>query len=172
MKGLRLGLAALTGLALLGSAGAWAGDVAPPCLSNNGQPIPIENAQALNWKVTTQNNFQSRAHVSGTIVQLYPQQNGHDHFGIQIGNAQSDTVEIVYNLDFGNLHKPSVGDTVEACGDFITANAPSGGYPASPDGALIHWVHSNNKIQNGVCTDSQGCHPNGFLVINGSLYGT
>jgi hypothetical protein len=136
-------------------------DQAPPCLANNGSALPINDDQVLQWEQSTPNQFLARAHVAGQIVQVYPDQNGHHHFAIQIGQDPSNRLEVVYNEDFGAVPAVNVGSNVEACGDYITSTAQTAQYPASPDNAIIHWVHESPN----------GRHPSGFLMIDGVLYG-
>jgi hypothetical protein len=133
----------------------------PDCLSH-GQAIGVNNDQVLKWETTTANQYLDRAHVSGAIVAVYPDHSGHSHFGIQIGPNSSDTIEIIYNQDFGSVPTPTVGQQVEACGDYITSTAQAGPYPPSPDHAIVHWVHEAPNPQK---------HPSGYLMINGVLYG-
>lgn len=153
----------LCGLALLFALAAPSfAQVAPPCADNHGANLAVNNAQVLHWESSTPNQFLARAHVTGQIVGLYPDHSGHKHFSIQIGPNSSDRLEVVYNQDFGNNVDPQIGDEVEACGDYITSTAQSGPYPPSPDGAIIHWVHS---------APDPAKHPSGFLMINGVLYG-
>ena len=134
----------------------------PACVDSQGRPLAINNAQVSQWKKTTKNQFLARAHVSGSITKLYPDHSGHAHFEIQMDQAGGDTLEVIYNLSFGAV-SPQVGQAVEACGDYITSNAPAGGYPVSPDGAIIHWVHPNPQGKG---------HPSGFLEINDQLVGS
>jgi hypothetical protein len=161
-----------------GGAQAWEPDSAtlPDCpayakkLQYQGKPYNLvsnNNSQVLGWKSAAQNQFEGRAHVQGAIVRVYPDRNGHHHFAIQIGPDAGDTVEIVYNEDFGPTPPPAVGMQVEACGDYITSVGPSSGpngevYPASPDGALVHWVHMAPPRSN---------HTSGYLVLGGVLTG-
>lgn len=140
---------------------AAASDAVPNCLADDGSVIPVINDQVLIWKTSTANEYLARAHVEGQIVKLLPNQTGHNHFEIQIGPNQTDILEVIYDYEFGNLPKLSVGDNVEACGDYITSYAEGNGYKPSPAGALIHWVHISD-------TDK---HQDGFTMINGSLYG-
>jgi hypothetical protein len=91
----------------------------------------------------------------------------HLHLEIDIGTAgkpaaRNEHIEIVYNKSFGKVDDVKTGSTVEACGDYITSNAKSGGYEASPMGAIIHWVHASNDTAK---------HSDGFLMIDGHLYG-
>jgi hypothetical protein len=136
---------------------------------NGGNPgsLPINNDQVLGWKRQAVNQDLHRGHVQGSVVRVYPDRNGHEHFAIQVGPSNSDTIEVIYNQDFGAVPDVKVGMPVEACGDYITSVGPSPGpngqvYPASPDGALIHWVH--------MAPSSSG-HHSGFLMINGTLTG-
>jgi hypothetical protein len=143
---------------------SWADDrplAAPECPAY-GHDLPLNNEQVLHWKRTTNNQFQERAHVEGQIVRLFPDATGHHHFEIQIGHGGADTIEVIYNEDFGKLPPLRKGVEVEACGDYITAKAQSGPYPPSPAGAIVHWVHAN--------PDGKG-HPPGFLVVDGALCG-
>lgn len=146
--------------ALLGSV-AHADD-APPCLADNGSVLGLMDNQVMRWERSTPNQFLARAHVAGSIVEVYPDQNGHHHFAIQIGPAPSNRLEVVYNEDFGSVPPVQTGSTVEACGDYITSTAQSEQYPASPDGAIIHWVH---------LSPNPNKHPSGYLMIDGTLYG-
>jgi hypothetical protein len=148
-------------LSLVISAAAFADEV-PPCMGT-GYELPVNNRQVLHWKRTTENQFRERAHVQGEIVEIYPDRNGHEHFVIALGRDQEDVLEVIYNQEFGALPELETGMVVEACGDYITSTAPSGPYPASPVGAIIHWVHFN---------PSNRGHESGFLVIDGKLYGT
>ncbi len=129
-----------------------------------GKPLAINNQQVLHWKRTTQNQFRERGNIEGVITRVFDDRKTHAHFEIAIGRYQDDVVEVIYNQDFGRLRteilKP--GMKVQACGDFIVATAPSGPYPASPSGAIIHWVHANPSGRG---------HDPGFVVIDGVLYG-
>jgi len=146
-----------------GNAGGGAGNGGtggtPECL-DHGSVLNIDNNTVLHWETSTANQFTARAHIAGMVDQIFPDHSGHRHFSVQIGSGPQDRIEVIYNLSFGALPGPNVGDQAEACGDYITSNAPSGGYPASPDGALLHWVHK-----------STSAHDGGFVTINGALYG-
>ncbi len=140
---------------------AISSDAVPPCIAN-GRPIPINNAQALAWKGSTPNQFRARSNILGRVVRVYPNQSDHNHFSLQIGPGPRDTIEVIYNVEFGQLPQIAIGMQVEACGDFINSFAQAGPYPASPDGAIIHWVHYS---------PSGNQHDSGFLMIDGILYG-
>jgi len=135
--------------------------IAETCM-NHGQVLPIDNEQVLQWKSSTQNQFHSRGNVSGTVDEVFHDQTGHRHFSLKIGSGPEDHIEVIYNEQFGQMPEPSVGDNAEACGDYITATSASGGYPPSPDGALIHWVHRS---------PNPSAHDSGFVIINGVVYG-
>ena len=135
---------------------------APSCLDLKAREVTAKNEQVLKWKSTTQNQFLSRAHVSGIIENIYPSRNGHDHFQIRIGPNAGETLEMVYNQSFGGLGSLVPGTSVEACGDYITSNAPTQNYEASPDGAILHWIHRSQNPSR---------HPSGYLILNGTLYG-
>jgi hypothetical protein len=134
----------------------------PPCMDKAGKPLKVDNARVLKLKDTTDNQYLDRGYVSGTVAEVYKDQTGHEHFSLQIGPEKGDTLEVVYNEKFGETPEPHVGMQAMACGDYITANAPAGGYEASPDDAIIHWVHYNPK---------EAGHAHGFLVMEGTLVG-
>ncbi len=136
-------------------------DFSPRCLGNHGEVLPVNNQNVLNLETSTANQYLTRAHVKGVIGQIYADRNGHNHFQAIIGSDSSQTVEIVYSQDFGPLPDLSPGMTVEACGDYITSTEDTSEYPASPDRAIIHWVHKSDSAK----------HPSGFVMINGSLFG-
>jgi hypothetical protein len=140
---------------------AGASDAVPPCMAN-GRAIPVNDAQALQWKTSTANQFRARSHISGRVDRVYADQSDHNHFSLQIGPNPTDTVEVIFNIEFGPLPQMAPGMQVEACGDFINSFAQAGPYPPSPDGAIIHWVHASNNPRQ---------HDSGFLVIDGVLYG-
>jgi hypothetical protein len=133
----------------------------PPCLRESIN-LPINNKQILNWKINTPNQFHERGHILGKIQNIIPDKTGHQHIEVRIGPNEDDTIEVIYNNDFGSTPKPYIGMKIEACGDYITANAKSGNYPASPDGAILHWVHINPH---------HGGHPSGFLIMDNVLCG-
>lgn len=128
------------------------------CLSHK-KPLDVMNEQVLNWKATTANAFLARAHIQGTVDQLFADHAGHRHFSMQIGPQPNDHIEVIYNLSFGKFPIPKIGDSVEACGDYITSIAQTGTYPPSPDGGIIHWVHR-----------SPGRHEQGYVILNGIKY--
>ncbi len=129
----------------------------PLCLDGQGNELAISNEYVIGLKSSTPNGYLSRARVKGPISRTYPSTPGHIRFGIML----SDTVglEVVYNNGFGKLPPLTPGTIVEACGDYITSNKDAQ-YPASPEGAIIHWVHRTN-----------GAHPGGYLIIGGQVCG-
>lgn len=147
---------------LLVSQLALAGNAAVPVCPSYGRPLPLNNDQVLHWKRTTPNQFRERGNVKGPITRIFPDATGHNHFEIQIGHRNGETLEVIYNSDFGALPKLAPGMVVQACGDYITATAQSGPYPPSPSGAIIHWVHMNPKGRG---------HDPGFVTVDGVLYG-
>lgn len=137
----------------------------PPCLDSDGNSMEIDNASVIQYKYTTRNGYLARAYVQGEVTRVYPDRNGHDHFSILFSSENSskgETLEVVYNKEFGRLPRIQVGMRVEACGDYITSFARNRGYPPSPDGAIIHWVHWNPSGRG---------HKSGFLVVDGVVYG-
>jgi len=131
------------------------------CMGSDGA-IPIDNQAVLSLKTSTPNQYLARAHVSGTIGQVYADEHGHNHFELLLGPGPTDTIEIVYNISFGELPGLQSGMSAEACGDFINSDAATSQYPESPDNAIMHWVHRNPKGRG---------HASGFVVIDGQLYG-
>jgi hypothetical protein len=159
MKTKQLFVSVMMGLGLLMSAASFA--ATPECVDDQGNLLPLNDAQAIAYKTNTPNGSTSRVHVSGPITQVYAIESGHNHFEISLGNASGDTLEVVYNISFGALPALKTGMKVEVCGDFINSYAPENGYQASPDGTIVHWIHK---------TDSKN-HPAGFTIVNGVLYG-
>jgi hypothetical protein len=152
------------GLVLV-SQGAYAFNSAngqvPSCLSDDGQNLSVDNANVLRMKVNTPNSFRARALISGVVTKIYPDHSCHHHFQLQIGTSQTDTIEVIYNEEFGSFPNFSQGAKVVACGDYITSNRQTQ-YPASPDGAIIHWIHMAPHPER---------HKSGYLMINGVMTG-
>lgn len=159
-------------------------DVVPKCWSNKlGAAIEVMNEQVLEWKASSPEQYLDRAKVSGKVTQLLQERKSHTHFEIQIGPDPKDVLEVIYNVEFGRLPKIVPGMEVEACGDYITSRVPTAQYPASPSGALIHWVHLNPKnhpktVSSDEAPDADddesalgAKHEDGFVVIDGKLYG-
>ena len=155
------GKSAIWFVLLLSRAGFSADTTIPDCLAG-GLPLANNNVQVLQWKTSTNNQYRNRGHVTGTIEQVYPNKNGHAHFEIQMGETATDNLEVIYNESFGALPELKVGMNIEACGDYITSTAQSGPYPASPTGAIIHWIHRSPDLKK---------HDSGYLAIDGALYG-
>ncbi len=131
------------------------------CLAD-GRAIEVNNEQVLNWKETTENQFKTRANVKGHVVQVLKDATGHDHFILQIGELETDIIEVVYNQEFGGIPEIELGEEIQACGDYITSNAKTKKYLPSPAGAIIHWVHLSPHPER---------HESGFLIIKGQLCG-
>ena len=135
----------------------------PACKDTKGKVLPINAEQVIDWKHNTPNKFEARAHLKGIVSKLYPDKNGHRHFEITIvSQNQEDTIEIIYNEDFGKMPEVELDMKVETCGDYITAKETNGPYPPSPDGAIVHWVHENPSGKG---------HQDGYVMLNGVLYG-
>lgn len=120
----------------------------------------VDNERVQGWVESAENGFQSRGHIFGKIVEVYDDRTGHKHFAVQIGEVRDDAVEVIYNEEFGDLPELEIGMEVEACGDFIQSNEDTRRYRASPEDAILHWVHR-----------STGNHPSGYVAIDGVLYG-
>lgn len=128
------------------------------CLTLGNRILPVNNAQVEKYKQSTPNLFLARAHVLGNITKVYPNKNGHNHFQVTLDDAT--TIEVIYNTEFGPLPELIPGTNIEACGDYITSNQDTDQYPASPDGAILHWVHKSTRV-----------HLSGYLRFNGHYYG-
>lgn len=133
----------------------------PLCMAK-GQPLPINNEQVLNWKFNSKNAYKNRGNVEGILGKVYKDKTGHRHFQVILGENPRETIEIIYNQSFGKIPTEALtpGSRVQACGDYITAKASNGKYRASPDGAIIHWVHKSTSY-----------HDHGFVMIDDVLYG-
>jgi hypothetical protein len=140
---------------------SFAQDQIPNCLTNSGELLNINNDQVLKWKETSQDQFHSRGHIFGSLVNIFPDATGHHHMSVLIGPNNQDTIEVIYNEDFGPMPALKIGDKIEACGDYITSRGTVGSYPASPDGAIVHWVHRSPNPN----------HMSGFVVVDGTLCG-
>lgn len=137
----------------------------PGCKGDDGENLSLMNETVLEWKTSKPNQFKERALIEGTFVRVTTDRTSHFQFNIQVGpDPITDLVEVVYNKEFGEMPEPYVGMRVSACGDFINAFASSAGYPASPAGAIIHWVHMNPG-------DRNASHPDGYVVMDGELVG-
>jgi len=136
------------------------GQPSTACMSQ-GQQLPIMNEQVLQWRSSQPSGFKTRALINGTVDEVFPDATGHRHFSIRIGANADDHIEVIYNESFGAMPEPQSGEAVAACGDFIVATQQNGGYPASPDGAIIHWVHASDTPN----------HDSGFVILNGQIYG-
>ena len=123
--------------------------------------MAVNNQQVLVWKLTTRNQFLARGFVEGRVVRDLPDQTGHRHFLIQIGQRPTEVLEVIYSEDFGAMPMPRIGAVVYACGDYITSTATSGSLPPSPAGAIIHWVHQSDSPN----------HASGFVMVDNVVYG-
>lgn len=128
---------------------------------DHGKTLDVNNDQALQWRDHQSSGFHARALISGTVDEVFSDQTGHRHFSVKIGPNPNDHIEVIYKESFGQMPMPVVGDNAEACGDYIVATQSNGGYPPSPDGALVHWVHKSPN----------GRHDSGFVILNGKVYG-
>lgn len=149
-------------VSIFAAVSSFAADAVPECFAKK-TVLPVNNEQVLQFKDRQPNQALTRGNILGTLTRIFPDKNGHTHFEINIGNQSDDVVEVIFNDDFGPINmelKP--GMRVQACGDFINSSKPAKQYPASPSGAIIHWLHLNPKNQG---------HEHGFLWIDGRLFG-
>ena len=171
MKFFNIGFLALSFLA----ASAFGSDVSQPnipsCLGGKGnaQAMDVNNAQLLTLKndASVPSGFPTRGYIKGKVYAPPTNQNVHMHVEIDVSPTLNsvdvaDHIELIYNSAFGAVGAINVGSEVYACGDFIKSTEPNGPYPASPEGAIIHWVHKAPNPQR---------HPSGYVVIDGRLIG-
>lgn len=151
----------LSTLTIILSISASAQTVVQPCLAS-GQELLVNNEAVLAWKRTTKNQYHNRAHIQGTLVNVYPDHSGHHHYEVKIGLNSNDLIEVIYNEQFGKVPPIKLGASFEACGDYITSNAAVGHFTASPDGAIVHWVHKSPNPQ---------AHDSGFIAVDGVVCG-
>jgi hypothetical protein len=137
----------------------------PACLDGPDE-LQIDNAKVLHYKISTPNTFLARGFVQGIVKDVPDVIHGHDHFSISIGPNPTDTLEIIYNIEFGAMPPFKSGDPIVVCGDYITSTAQTGAYPASPDGAIMHWIHFNPGSRANSAT-----HAHGFVMIGADLIG-
>lgn len=139
----------------------------PVCLDKQGSPIESpNNEQVLSWKRTTQSSYLDRGYIRGTLVNIFDSNPSHLHLDVFLGQKggpdKASDIEVIYNTEFGQTPDDlRPGLEVIACGDYITSSQQNGPYPASPLDAILHWVH---KAMNDH-------HADGFLMIDGVLYG-
>lgn len=131
------------------------------CMDGGRRMQNYNNEQVIAWKKSTPNAWQGRGFVSGAVLEVVDGTPGHFRFVVKIGPMTNDLLEVVYNSAFGQLPDLRSGTPVSICGDFINAFQRSGRYPASPAGAIIHWVHGSNSNR----------HEDGFVAVNGKIYG-
>lgn len=137
----------------------------PVCLDGPNE-MRIDNARVLKFKATTKNQYLDRGFVEGRVLETPDVQNDHDHFVISIGPGKRDTLEIVYNTEFGAMPPMKIGDPIVVCGDYITSIAKAGGYDASSEGAIMHWIHFNPGTRS-----SSSRHEHGFVMLGSNLVG-
>jgi hypothetical protein len=137
----------------------------PACLDGPDE-MKIDNARVLQFKHSTKNAYLDRAFVQGNVTEAPSVKNGHDHFVISIGPGQDDTLEIIYNKEFGAMSPINVGDSVIVCGDYITSTSRTGSYDPSPEGAIIHWIHFNPGSR-----ANSARHEHGFVMAGSNLIG-
>lgn len=129
----------------------------PACL-NKKEKLTIDNSQAINLRDFMEQDFKTRALVDGILVSVMENRQGHIHLEIDMDRSldtNDDRLEVIYNNSYGDLPVLSPGDLIVACGDFIVDLH-------SPHRAIIHWLHKS---------PSRKKHDDGFLAINGTIFG-
>lgn len=142
---------------------------APPCQDKrSNRQLEQMNPTVLEWKKTSANQYLARARINGVYMGELRNRDSHKHWSIQIGPDATDKIELIYNKSFGDLPSSEelrIGEPIEICGDYITSNAPTGRYEASPLGAIIHWTHINPGDRDG------GAHEHGYVMLMGRIFG-
>lgn len=136
----------------------WASGGTEACM-DNGQVLSVDNQKAIQLRSQQQSGYSTRLLISGVVDEVFPDHSGHRHFSVKIGPNPNDHIEVIFNLSVGSLPVPTVGETAEACGVYIVSTSQNGGFPPSPDGMIIHWVHRGG-----------GGHDPGFVILNGQFY--
>lgn len=140
----------------------------PICLDKDRRPIQgNNNEEVLKWKDTTKNQYLDRALIVGKFVGVLLDRQSHLQIEVDLGQGgngqgKKDSIEIIYNKEFGAIPGIRPGATIAACGDYITSREQAGRYPPSPAGAIVHWVHASNNPEK---------HPSGFVAVDGVVYG-
>lgn len=131
-----------------------------PVCKNKNSVISFNNDQVLAWRNEGKNKFLSRALIKGIIVGVIENRQGHIHFEVDLDkdlSTNNDRIEVIYNVEFGEVPRFQNGDELIACGDFVVDSW-------SPMGAVVHWLHSNPNF-------NKNKHEHGFLAINGIVTG-
>jgi hypothetical protein len=132
--------------------------IAHPICLDKKTSLNIDNQKALNFKEMMSKGDKTRAFVSGLIIQITENRQGHSHFEIDLDSnplTSSDRIEAVFNNEYGPLPEVFGGEKVFLCGDFIVD-------PYSPFQAVIHWLHKSYNTKK---------HDHGFMVINDQVFG-
>ena len=130
-----------------------------PICYENDRMTTIANSNAEVSTLLQGNDFSfHRVLVTGTVTKKLSDQTGHAHFLIDVGGTPGTAIEVIHQNAFGTAPVVAVGMTVAVCGDLKLQ---------SMDGvkAFVHWTHCNPGTR-------EPNHPQGFLSVNGVLYGT
>ncbi|MDD4973791.1 MAG: DUF3465 domain-containing protein [Bacteriovorax sp.] len=141
----------VSSLFMLLSLSAFAGNPSsalPDCKNLRGSVVPNTIDQL---KVVMKSSVSNpQVIVTGVVTQIMPEDHKglpHQKYTLTVGGQIK--LLIVSNLDFGRVPL-TVGTTLSVCGEY--KNVGQG---------MIHWTHF----------DPHGGHPDGFTIVNGSLYG-
>ena len=129
-------------------AGTFNPSTLPACKDLRGSVLPNTVDQL---KVVMRSNAdRPQVMVTGVVSQILPEDhNGLPHQKYTLTVDGQIKLLIVSNLDFGRVPL-TVGSTLSVCGEFKKVGQ-----------GMIHWTHF----------DPHGGHPDGFTIVNGSLYG-
>ncbi len=157
---------------------------APTCYGEHHQVLSNSNARVVSLKQTTQNLYKEQAFVQAHLVKMLAvvvnSYGHHEHFIVSLGEPSSPTflnkenlIEIADSLN--DYSAPSADELskgpIYLCGEYNTADAAKTpqilNFSPSVTGAIIHWTHLA-----GPNVDGNYSHPNGWVYVNGKLYGT
>ncbi len=143
---------------VLFSSSVFAQTKAPACLDKK-ERMEFNDNRLLLYRDEMEMKFQARGFIKGTLIKVIEDRQNHVHFEVDLDEdlkTSDDRLEVIYNTKFGPLPEYNSGDEIIACGDFIVDSY-------SPNGAVLHWLHSSPDLKK---------HEHGYLMINGIIAGT
>ena len=121
-------------------------------IANGDHPGQIQDDQALVQAMHSRKNAFYVEAGNLVVTKLLPDDtSGLPHQKWQARVSDGGTITIVYNSDMGSRVPVQIGDHFQVGGQYIY----------TPGGGLVHWVHD----------DPQGKRPDGYVYLNGVVYG-
>ncbi len=120
--------------------------------------LSLDNDRAITLKESQNYGFKTRLFLTGTIIQMTENRQGHVHYEVDLDSNLStinDRIEAIFNSQYGELPQIIGGEKVILCGDFILDQY-------SPFKAVIHWLHKSPNVKK---------HDHGFMIINEEVFG-